>query len=460
MPAAKILGCGGTPNTLFQCVTLPNKLYYIPSKLLYSTIIHPQPTKIRAFSVRACGRGELLPARNRLTDAINFSGSRVTIGDVASKDSFKSNQAQKALQALAANTNGRSQTLDDGVFNKSLVLMLFIIKIQSLLEKGKVVANYLMRASFWVSLQASSVVGLTIAVFMAVIFRIIGSPEASIVMDNIQTAFSYLCSVDIIDSIFSYVFGDGDPNQGIEEDRWKMIRLYIALNGSVVTAEEIAPYLDPETTRKMNEESYMLPVLQQFDGQPKVDEKGNILYHFPSVHCTSLPRTSKEKEYAGRWADRGIKVEKFLEEYEWEFSEFVDDQLYFVAALLHYNLFCVVLSGFVLRVTLGWGSYLSQYLFLPLLLLLAVSFLVISSLRCSSIVKRNAEIVKRNEAREECAKSLESPDLYLMQKLLSARIMARNQLMDQPMDNPNDQFSRSKRSRFKSKSRSRRDRSI
>ncbi|KAM3752144.1 hypothetical protein ACB098_04G166300 [Castanea mollissima] len=51
-----------------------------------------------------------------------------------------------------------------------------------------------------------------------------------------------------IESIFSFVFGDGDPNQGIEEERWKLIGQYISSNGGVVTAEELAPYLDVEST--------------------------------------------------------------------------------------------------------------------------------------------------------------------------------------------------------------------
>lgn len=39
-------------------------------------------------------------------DAVDACGGRVTIGDVASKAGLKLNEAQKALQALAADTNG------------------------------------------------------------------------------------------------------------------------------------------------------------------------------------------------------------------------------------------------------------------------------------------------------------------------------------------------------------------
>lgn len=44
--------------------------------------------------------------RKRAMDAIDSSGRRVTVGDVASKAGLKLNEAQRALQALAADTDG------------------------------------------------------------------------------------------------------------------------------------------------------------------------------------------------------------------------------------------------------------------------------------------------------------------------------------------------------------------
>lgn len=44
--------------------------------------------------------------RKRTMDAVDASGGRVTIGDVASLAGLKLNEAQKALQALAADTDG------------------------------------------------------------------------------------------------------------------------------------------------------------------------------------------------------------------------------------------------------------------------------------------------------------------------------------------------------------------
>lgn len=44
--------------------------------------------------------------RKRTMEAVDSCGGRVTIGDVASKAGLKLNEAQKALQALAADTDG------------------------------------------------------------------------------------------------------------------------------------------------------------------------------------------------------------------------------------------------------------------------------------------------------------------------------------------------------------------
>lgn len=45
-------------------------------------------------------------------DAIDSCGRRVTVGDVASKAGLKLNEGQKALQALAADTDGFLEVID------------------------------------------------------------------------------------------------------------------------------------------------------------------------------------------------------------------------------------------------------------------------------------------------------------------------------------------------------------
>lgn len=49
--------------------------------------------------------------RKRAMEAVDSFGGRVTIGDVASRAGLKLNEAQKALQALAADTDGFLEVL-------------------------------------------------------------------------------------------------------------------------------------------------------------------------------------------------------------------------------------------------------------------------------------------------------------------------------------------------------------
>lgn len=84
--------------------------------------------------------------RRRTMDAVDGCGGRVTIGDVASTAGLNLNQAQKALQALAADADGFLEVSDQGdllyVFPKDyrsrLAAKSFRIKAEPLFEKAKV----------------------------------------------------------------------------------------------------------------------------------------------------------------------------------------------------------------------------------------------------------------------------------------------------------------------------------
>ncbi|KAG8376722.1 hypothetical protein BUALT_Bualt09G0093400 [Buddleja alternifolia] len=402
--------------------------------------------------------------RKRAMSAIDSSGRRVTIGDVASKAGLKLNEAQKALQALAADTNGFLEVSDEGdvlyVFPKDyqskLAAKSLRIKVEPLLEKGKMAAEYLVRVSFGTALIASIVLVYTTIIAIASSSR--ESDNRGRRGRSYDTGFSfYLNPADLfwywdpyyyrrrrvregdggmnfIESVFSVVFGDGDPNQGIEEERWKLIGQYIASNGGVVTAEELAPYLDLGTTENMDDDSYILPVLLRFDGQPEVDEEGNILYRFPSLQRTAAPQRSGRKEYVGRrWSDWVGDVEKFFKEKEWPFSKTSASERAMVLGLGGLNLFGVIILGTMMKNMTGNQSGFISFVsdIFPLLQIYAGSFFAIPLIRWFFIQNTNAKIVKRNRAREKRARALESPDLSLRRKLLSARDMAQRTFIGQ-----------------------------
>ncbi|XP_034694057.1 uncharacterized protein At5g03900, chloroplastic isoform X2 [Vitis riparia] len=343
-------------------------------------------------------------------------------------------------------------------YRSKLATKSFRIKLEPFVEKAKSAAEYLVRVSFGTALIASIVLVYT------TIIALLSSRSDE---DNrgrrggrsYDSGFTfYLNPADLfwywdpyyyrrrriqkeddgmnfIESVFSFVFGDGDPNQGIEDERWKLIGQYISSNGGVVTAEELAPYLDLETAdNNLVDESYILPVLLRFEGQPEVDEEGNILYRFPSLQRTASSQRSGRKEYVGkRWTDWVGGVEKFFKEKKWQFSKTSNSERAMVIGLGGLNLFGVIILGTMLKnvavTPSGFITFVSDIF--PLLQIYAGSFFAIPLTRWFLIRNKNAKIEKRNLARELRARALELPDLSLRRKLLSARNMAQRTVIGQ-----------------------------
>jgi hypothetical protein len=51
-----------------------------------------------------------------------------------------------------------------------------------------------------------------------------------------------------LESVFSYIFGDGDPNFDLETKRLQLASNMIRANNGAVTAEQLAPFCDPDVT--------------------------------------------------------------------------------------------------------------------------------------------------------------------------------------------------------------------
>ena len=91
--------------------------------------------------------------------------------------------------------------------------------------------------------------------------------------------------MDFLEAVFSFVFGDGDPNADFERKRWALVGLCIQKNDGVVTAEQLAPFLDrDELSIGTDDESFVLPALTRFNGAPEVDPaSGEIVYRFEDL---------------------------------------------------------------------------------------------------------------------------------------------------------------------------------
>ena len=89
------------------------------------------------------------------------------------------------------------------------------------------------------------------------------------------------------EAIFSFVFGDGNPNRNLEERRWQSIGNVIYNAKGAVVAEQIMPYLDTLSSDfDRDYEQFMIPVLSRFNGSPEVTPEGQILYRFQDLHKT------------------------------------------------------------------------------------------------------------------------------------------------------------------------------
>lgn len=58
--------------------------------------------------------------------------------------------------------------------------------------------------------------------------------------------------MNFLEAIFSVVFGDGDPNAAFEGARWRAAGAYVTARGGVVTAEELALFLDPPAPGRLS----------------------------------------------------------------------------------------------------------------------------------------------------------------------------------------------------------------
>ncbi|MFM7793911.1 MAG: hypothetical protein ACKO90_39540, partial [Microcystis panniformis] len=108
--------------------------------------------------------------------------------------------------------------------------------------------------------------------------------------------------------VFSFLFGDGDPNFNLEERRWQTIGKVIQNNRGSIIAPQIAPYLDSITPSHEETEDYILPVLTRFNGLPQVSDRGDIIYYFPDLQVTTKKRKLQT-------------VSPYLKEKRWKFSE-------------------------------------------------------------------------------------------------------------------------------------------
>lgn len=227
--------------------------------------------------------------------------------------------------------------------------------------------------------------------------------------------------MSFLEAVYSFVFGDGDPNVVVEDRRWKLIAALIRANRGAVTAEQLAPFLDlPEGSKgddgHVVDEAFVLPVLERFGGYPEVTDDGDIVYVFPSLAVTGS---------RGGGVEVMGKGSANLVERELQLSKASMGQRAMVVALGVVNVVGVLTLGVKLmavRAVTPDAVALVQMIrgIYPALVGYATSFMAIPFLRWLRMRGENSRIQQRNRDREMAAVRVSRPDREVKRKLLAA----------------------------------------
>ena len=405
-------------------------------------------------------------------EAVESLDYRVTVGDVAAKSGLELAVAQQQLNALAADTLAHLQVSEAGEiayeFPKGFRAILrnkyWQLRWQQTWEKIWGVLFYLIRISFGVLLLLSI---LLITVAIAIILIALSASQRDddrgggggfggggmifvprFWIGDLYWLFNYDRygrraprrvnqrsnqrsnrrgqrnddDMNFLEAIFSFLFGDGDPNAELEERRWREVGAVIQSNGGAIAAEQVVPYLDNVgkdwTTA---DEDYILPVLTRFNGVPEVSPKGEIIYHFPELQVTAQDR-------------KRSAVAAYLKETPQKFSEASSGQITGAIALGVVNFVGAIVLGALLQDQAmvaelgGLVAFVSAIYWL--LLGYGTAFLGIPAVRYFWTQRKNKQIAQRNESRQDRAIALNSVTPELDEKIDFARQFAAQTVVD------------------------------
>jgi hypothetical protein len=365
----------------------------------------------------------------KVMTAVEALRYRVTIGDVAAQAGLGLPIAQQGVLTLAAEAGGHLQVADTGDivylfpenFREILRRKYFWLRLQDRWSKIRHFLYYLLRISFGIALVA--LIALTTIAIVIIItasssdrdgrnsdrgsfpsFNLWLGTDLFRIFDpyyfNYRRTERRQSEMNFLEAVFSFLFGDGDPNADLEERRWQAIASVVRHNRGAVIAEQITPYLDTLGTGYAQEyEEYMLPTLVRFNGNPEVTAEGQFVYHFPELQQMAEKRAAE-------------RMVPYLNEIPWPFSRADSGQLTLAGGLgllllglsVWLNLIAAGAGGFVGIIAMLSLGYSSAYLLLPLI-------------RYFWLQRRNSKIEARNRDRQARAEQLKQADENIQHKL-------------------------------------------
>ena len=371
--------------------------------------------------------------KSEVIKAITKLGGSVTVADVATETGLAPDKVGQNLNLIASETGGSLQVSKDGDiayafhpgFAAAYLAQGFKLLAVTFLNKACEIGDFLLRISFGLGLLLS--LGLILLILMPSFLGDLFSAEAGAIFGgkskkktkktkdkapatkqaqfeqatlrtkltlqlNALTSFFLKC--------FSFLFGDGDPNKGLEEEKWQLIARTIRAKEFAVTSDELSPY----TGAKPGDEDAVLPVLVRFNGIPEVTDSGNIVYVFPSL-----------KTAAGEIQPQ--QLPENLEENPWHYSKYSQTDLQPVKILTVVNLLGSWVIWYMSFSGRGWHF---PPPLLSFLVIYGTTFLALPLTRYGILQKKNIAIAQRNQERRAYAKRLKAPKMELKTKLAEA----------------------------------------
>ena len=393
----------------------------------------------------------------QIMDSIDNLNYRVTVGDVAAQAGLELSTARTGLLALAADAKGNLQVAESGDivycfpenFRAVLRNKYWQLRWQQWLSKAWQIIFYLIRISFGIVL-ISSIVLMIIAISVIVISISFSSNEDNQRKNNYsggggnlfllyrlwsfsnfiqwfqppryyqlrQTQLRQTNSneneMSFLEAVYSFLFGDGNPNADLEENRNSNIGQLIKNNKGSIVAEQVAPFVDETDTS----EDFMLPILIRFNGYPEVSPQGELIYYFPELQVTA---NQKNNSF----------IPNFLEENFWRFSQASRNQILLSIGLGAVNLILALMLSSLLQygVSNAFITFIGSIY--GILLGYGIAFLLIPLVRYFWLQKRNEKITVRNQFRQENAIALKNPDSSLQEKIAYAKQFAQQTVINE-----------------------------